>query len=712
MEGILLFLAFLFIVGFPSANLQSFDGLPFSRLAEFGALVLIVPFLIFPDLRNRQLDFWKGWKIRPVYLWTALAALLLIKGMLLISGTHAGFTACYRSPAEPAAITHEDLPARECERSYENLFDRFSATRTDSAVWFPPDSWNLVFLNTDRYNYYDWEEGNILRDRIPLEASWSGVPDVSFGDTIRILYVGEGTVVLGGTHIALPPSYAAPNEVEFAPSPAGGALRIDYAFDDGSRSGQDPKSWGPRAMITVSAGTPEHMAPLGAKSVDPGWRIPALLADGLILLWLISFLPALWNSVRRDFLLLAVFFAASGFAALVPFPAILREIGIALLLAAVLVLHMTFRRLSSAALFVCIVAASFAILRTWASGYGEVLLRSAGNDPLQYESQAYSILVTGSLRGGESVFYFQPMYRYVRFFEHVVFGDGNTFSFVAALAMFFGGVVFLFQKTRQYVFPLWQRVLLLLVMASIVFLGGTYVSTTIQEGLSEYPTWIIFVLALPALFLGEPDVGLILAFMAMAFSLTMRVNQLPAILWLLALSAVWKWRKGKKVVVTAIAGAVCVGLLPLVHNVVYGHVPVLFTQGSTSSLLIAVPPQTWLDFLRGSPVAATAVRDQLDALFLSVWVPLRQRPVIYAMSVLLVCWLVVWVDAVFRRLWRDGFLLIVPLIFLAPHLMFNVTGYYPKYIFIAYLSMGCILPIFWMRLSRLEKTGVIERKDG
>jgi hypothetical protein len=712
MEGILLFLAFLFIVGFPSANLQLFDGLPLSRLVEFGALVLIVPFLIFPDLRNRQLDFWRGWKIRPVFLWGALAVLLLIKGMLLISGTHAGFVACYRSPAEPAAITHDDLPPRTCERSYENLFNRFSATRTDSAVWFPSDTWNLVFLNTNRYDYYDWEEGNILRDRIPLEASWSGVPDVSSGDAIRIQYVGEGTVAVGGTRIALPPSYAAPNEVEFVPSPASGALRIDYTFDDGSRSGQDPKSWGPRAMITVSAGKPGHMAPLGAKSVDPGWRIPALLADGLILLWLISFLPAFWNSIRRDFLVLAVFIAAIGFTALVPFPAILREIGITLLLAAVLVLHMTYRRLNSAALYFCIVAASFAILRSWSSGYGQVLLRSAGNDPLEYESQAYSILITGSLRGGESVFYFQPMYRYVRFFEHVVFGDGNTFSFVAALAMFFGGVVFLFQKTRQSTIAPWLRIILLLAMVFVVFLGGTYVSTTIQDGLSEYPTWIILVLALPALFLGEPDTGLILAFIAMAFSLTVRVNQLPAILWLLVLSAAWKWHQGKKIVVIAIAGAVCVGLLPLLHNVVYGHVPVLFTQGSTSSLLMAVPPQTWLDFLRGSPAAASAVRDQLDALFLTVWVPLRQRPVIAAMSVLLACWLVVWVDSVLRRRWRDWLLLIVPLIFLAPHLIFNVTGYYPKYIFIAYLSMGCILPIIGIRLSGLEKTGVVERKDG
>jgi hypothetical protein len=297
------------------------------------------------------------------------------------------------------------------------------------------------------------------------------------------------------------------------------------------------------------------------------------------------------------------------------------------------------------------------------------------------------------------------MYRYVRFFEHAVFGDGNAFSFVAALAMFFGGVVFLFQKARPATLTLWKRVILLLAMVSVVFLGGTYVSATIQDGLSEYPTWIILVLALPALFLGEPDVGLVWAFMAMTFSLTVRVNQLPAILWLLALSAVGKWGGGKKLVLLATAGAVGIGLLPLLHNEFYGHVPVLFTQASTSSILIAVTPQAWLDFLRGSPAAVSAVREQLNAIFLNVWVPLRQRPVIAAMGALLVCWLAVCVYSIVRRSWRDWLLLAVPLIFLAPHLIFNVTGYYPKYIFIAYLSMGCLLPIIWLRLSGLEKAG-------
>ena len=54
-----------------------------------------------------------------------------------------------------------------------------------------------------------------------------------------------------------------------------------------------------------------------------------------------------------------------------------------------------------------------------------MLLRDGGNDFLTYESFARSILESWSLRAGEDVFYYQPLSRYVTFFYHLVFGDGD-----------------------------------------------------------------------------------------------------------------------------------------------------------------------------------------------------------------------------------------------------------------------------------------------
>jgi hypothetical protein len=698
MAGLLLFLGLIFTVAFPSANLQLFDGLPFSRLLEFGALVLILPFLIFPDLRNRQMGFWNGWKIRPVFLWTSLAVLLLIKGTLLASGTRAGFSACYRSPAEPTAINHEELPPRECERSYENLFDRFSATRIDPAIWFTPDTWNLVFLNTSRYNYYDWEAGNILRDRIPLAARWSGVPELTPGDTIRIEYVGEGAVSWGGTQIALPPSYAAPNVVEFVPPSTGGALQIDYTFDDGSRSGQDPQNWGPRATIKVSAGKPGAMNPLAAESAAPGWRAVALLADVLILLWLCSFLPALWAAVRRDIAALIVFSIAAGLCSLLPVPALFREIGITAVVAAFLAVHLAGRPFRPVSIYAAVLVAAFFILRVWSTGgAGQVLLRSAGNDPLSYESQAYSIFVTGSLQAGESVFQSIPAYRYLKFLEHVIFGDGNMLYAVIQLAAFFGGVFWIFRKLERREITQRLRMGMIFLGCSLIFLGGYYVSGIIRDGLSEYATWILLLWVLPALFWSEHPAVFLAGTAALAVCYIIRPNQIPGLVWIFFLAAVRAWRRSARTVLAAGLVAAGIGLLPLLHNLYFGRQWVLSTTSGNMPVNLILGPATWLAFLRGDSTAAETVREQMGMLLLIADVPRSVLPSLAAMAACLAGWLVVVVQAVIRRRGRDLLILAVPIFFLAIYLIFSVSTYYPRHIVVAYISMAVVAVLVLIR---------------
>lgn len=696
LQGLFLFLAFLFVFCFPSTNLQLFDGLPLSRLYEFGALVLLVPFLIFSDLRTEQMVFWKRLKIRPVYLWITLAMILLLKGILLASGTHTGFSACYRSVAEPTSITHEDLPPRGCERSYENLLDRFSATRLDSSIWFLPDTWNLVFLNTDRYNYYDWEPGNILRERIPLQAIWSGVPEVQPGDTVRIEYAGEGTVAWGDSEIPLPPSYGASNVVEFTPSPDGAPVRIDYTFNDGSRSGQDPQSWGPRATIEVSAGKPGHLVPLTAKDPPPGWQATALLADVLILLWLVSFLPVLVRSVRRDFLALIVFTIGVGLLSLVPISPLIREIGITISLAAFLTVHLAIRPFRPVTIYAAVIAAAFAILHVWSSGWGQVLLRSAGNDPLTFESQAYSIFIKGSLEGGDTVFYQQPMFRYILFVGHALFGDGNVLYSVAQLAAFFGGIFWLFRMARKQTIPTIQSIVLIGLGCSLVFLGGYYVSNTIREGLSEYDTWVLLLWAFPALYWLSSS-GIILGGSALAISYTIRSNQILGILWILFLTFARAWRKQRKTVLLAGVLIVGIALLPLIHNLYYGHQWVLVATSGDIPANLTLPPSTWFAFLQGDPSAGSAIREQIGMMFLIAKVSRSIVPTLAVMAFIFIVWILAtgyWILRREKNLWT---ILVAPLFYLAPHFFYQINNYYPRHIVIAYLSMAIVTVIVLIR---------------
>ena len=168
-------------------------------------------------------------------------------------------------------------------------------------------------------------------------------------------------------------------------------------------------------------------------------------------------------------------------------------------------------------------------------GAGQVLLRSAGNDPLSYESQAYSILATGSLRGGESVFEYIPAYRYIKFLEHALFGDGNLLYAAVQLSAFFGGVFWLFRDAGARAIPKIRKIVLAGLGCGLIFLGGYYVSAIIREGLSEYDTWILLLWALPGLY-GAATSGAILAgAVALSVSYTIRPNQLPGILWILLL---------------------------------------------------------------------------------------------------------------------------------------------------------------------------------
>ena len=690
-QGIALFLAFFAVLCFPSANGQLLDGLPISRLPEFAALALAVPFLIFRELRVRQADFWKQWKIRPVWLWIFIAVILAIKITLLASGEHSGFAGCYRSGAEPTAITHEDLPHRGCERSYENLFDRFSATRLDETIWFGQDGWNLVFLNTSRYNYYEWEPGNIPRPRIPIEARWDGYPDIPSGSPIRIEYAGEGTVVWGDIRVVLPPAYEQTAVVEIDPPSAESPLEINFSFDDGSRSGQDTAAWGPRAILKVGAVENGNTIPLSARS-PALWRILALLADGMILLWILSGLPALWQSMRRDLVGLIAFAAGMGLFSFIPAAPVVRGIGLTIVLAAILAAHLIGRPFRGISIYFIVAAAGFAVLRVWSSGAGQVLLRSAGNDALSYESQAYSILATGSLRGGESVFAYIPAYRYIKFLEHALFGDGNMLYAAAQLALYFGGVFVLFRGTDIRPFPKMRKILLAGLGFGLILLGGYYVSLIIREGISEYDTWILMLWALPGMYAAAAPGAILAGAAALSIAYTIRPNQITGILWIFLLTAIGSWKKYRRTILPACVLALGIALLPLLHNLYFGGewVPAATSGGMAVNLVLL--PATWLAFLQGDAAAAAAVREQMGMLFLITDAPRSMWPTLALMAVFGLCWIGVAGYSIIRRKWLDLLWLATPVCFLAIHLLYNISTYYPRHIVIGYLCMA-VIPI-------------------
>jgi len=203
-------------------------------------------------------------------------------------------------------------------------------------------------------------------------------------------------------------------------------------------------------------------------------------------------------------------------------------------LVAVPLLGRRWRRRLAGAFFAMVYVAWFTTLHTFRR-LDVVTLREWAGDPLFYESQARSILDSWSLAGGEPVFIYQPLYRYIRFAQRLLLGEGDGLVSMLALAALWWALCWTVARLWARPRPGWPRTilfgsaaLLLLALAStspVVFF--------IQVSLSEYPTWIFLALLLPMLFASQSPThwrsGVVLA----SLSMLTRSNQAPGVLALL-----------------------------------------------------------------------------------------------------------------------------------------------------------------------------------
>ena len=480
----------------PSANLQRFDGIPLSTPLEFAALVLLVPLLLSKALRRLHAQFLQRRGSRVAHALSIAAALAIaLKVVLLLSGVHAGFLTCYETPLRPA-------PGAACERSYENPFARFDATRIDRHVDFGPKTWNLSFVNSLRFNFYPWLSGLPRRDRLPLTATWRGVIARPEPWVATMTYVGEGTVTLAGNTRILPARYGPPNTVEFRVPAGQNAIVVQYRFDDGARTGQpDP----PFSYARIRFGRQRaHGGEVRAEAARPAraWRLVAAVCDSLIGLTLVMLagfharllIPAGWLVALGA--VLGAGTMASGVGG------VSREQLDLMLLAVITVVLIRWPRgrLLLASYFAVVAISTFAAGRRL-DALGTVLYRSAGDDWLTYESHARTVLETWTLRGGENVFYNSPLYRYLRFGQHLLLGDGDLLLFTVGLTALYFGAVWVGARLRTPRTTIrgggGMAITSVLIIALIT---STPITNAVLAPLSEAPTWTALLLLFPMLF--------------------------------------------------------------------------------------------------------------------------------------------------------------------------------------------------------------------
>jgi hypothetical protein len=319
-----------------------------------------------------------------------------------------------------------------------------------------------------------------------------------------------------------------------------------------------------------------------------------------------------------------------------------------------------------------------------------VQYRAAGDDWLTYESFARSILETWSLRGAEDVFYYQPLFRYVRFAEHFVLGDGDPFLLAWAVVtltwgLFWLGAVAIGRRRASF------RTIILAFAGLLLVLLATSptVLDLVHAGVSEYPTWIALPFLLPMLFVSSSTRAWLLGATLLGLSLLTRTNQLPAVLATLGLFLWRGWRIRPRAAIAAGLMFGAVALLPTLHNYYYGGrlVPLTTSAGIPANLVL--PPVRLLDVARDAEVR-TRLRTQVERM---LYVGGSDRVFGMAVRGLQVLWVVtIGAWAVTGRASLPLALLVgLPVCYLVPHVFYQATHGYPRHFLIGYLAMGAVV---------------------
>jgi hypothetical protein len=671
----------------PSMNLQTFDGLPFSSIPEFVALVFLVPFVASRALRRLFARFLG--RLGPGGARGLCVLLLLALGLklvLFLSGSYTGFLACYQTPlGRPSG-------GASCEHSFENPFARRGVTRIDRHIDFQPETWNLSFVNSLRFDFYPWVPGLPRRDRLPLIASWRGVVARADPWVARLTYVGEVAVTLGRDTFTLPTQYRSPGTAEI-PVPAGRhEIVVAYRFDDGSRTGQPPPPF-PYAILRLGSARDHRSRPVEAERPHGAWRAIAATGDGLLGLVLLTVLVFYARLLAPSWWLLGL--AGGGVIILrsatapgwlprgwlyLPFVASLTAAAVARPRPRILL-----------ASYVAVVALSIAVALRSVRSVGTVLYRSAGDDYLTYESRARAILETWSLRGGEDVFYNVPLFRYVRFTQRLLLGDGDLLVFAAGLTALYFATVWMASRLRaRRTGALGVAGIMLAALQILTLITSPYLVSPVLAPLSEPATWIALLGMFPLLFAARTPRAWPVGAALCGLATGIRPNQAPALAFLVVvfLSAALKRRRR-----TAIAAAglfLATAALPLAHNLYYGGRFVLFTTTGKVPDTLVLPPGRLLYLSHDAAVGAT-LQAQLRGL-LGI-LPSSDLALPIAMHGAQAAWLLAAtiVAARWHRLDRSTRLLLLwPALFLGVHLFYDVSNYYPRHVVAGYLAMGLV----------------------
>lgn len=679
----------LILVLLPSSNIHIFNGLPLSGLAEYALLLSLLPFLFSRGLTRLYHTLLGRLSSKMTFVFILLVALAGISKLVLFtSGINEGFTACYNSNSAKSQVG-------ACERSYENLFNP-GITRIDKEISFDTSNWNLGFINSKRFNFYAWKNGNYDRKRLPITVDWSGTVQVDPGEQVVVKYIGSGTVKIGEVITDLPVHYGGPNQVAMSVATGLQPVSIQYSFDDGYRVGDTSNGEYANFKFLQLKDAGGELVPIRPVSPGVAWQFLGVLVDLITMLLWIGFLWTILVVFHKQMIAwVAVFLAGWGTLVAPELPGLTRPRMMILLLCAVFA-YLLLRKNSKHRLlmaFYCFAGLGVFRILMDANGLGAVVVRFGGSDFLTYQSFARVILESGSLRAGETIFYYQPAFRYIAYLLHVLLGDGDVLVSAISVSMLTWGIFFLPHNLLRRSASLVRRGLMLGVIFVILVMvnSSQVVLDLIMHGASEYPTWIILPIVLGFCLSDKPAAHWAAISSLIGLGIILRTDQMLAFGLIFLVFLLRTWRDNRKIWLPSILVLVGFFLLPAVHNYVYGQVIALLPSSKDISANVAIPP---LEALR--TLGASATRSLLLVQLKDLAGFVDRYTVTIGLALPLHLLQVMWVFACGYTLvrWRSiGWavkllLFVLPLSFLLVYVFYFSWLDFPRHVLAGYLAMG------------------------
>jgi len=493
----------------PSSAEMFFDGVPWTTWPEvLTAITLVCLFGFSANRRALKESLYKLDQRQWLSVVVAIGTLVSLKGVTYVMAPTTGqFEVCYLGIDDPSqsecARTFEPLPEFASQSEY---FERRSTAvgsinfgpRQESATGVSHTNWRLPMINSWEFDdgWRMWNSNDRNIEIFPFRAYFRGLIDLPAGEQLRVRYVGEGRIVVGGVEVELPPSYDEERRVLVGIDSKQKEIQLEYTF---LRTETYGNSTGlPYAALTLESGTEDDFSPVEAFS-PLGFQILTLGIDVSVILLCVWILILLRERFRDLAAVLLVGGVVGLGAYLGSFQTVQRFVPFelpVLVLIGLCVVGMR-KRWDPIRMYLGHIVTAITLVRDeiyFAFGQfpelGQILVRLRGNDHLVYHAHVREMLVSGFFRGGENVYYFQPGIRYYFYVQNVLFGESGFVTGVMSVSLMGLGIWFVASRLQSPAVSI--RVAQYLgVISLLIWWSSSHTTQSSIFGLSEFGTWII-----------------------------------------------------------------------------------------------------------------------------------------------------------------------------------------------------------------------------